>query len=418
MWGDKTRSLDLDRIIMSDNHIILHRKWALSRTLPGNWVGKAVLFGSSGEAGGLQINTDSKEYYIYIRMWCFLNNFYLFSFLAVLGLLHCCAGFPLGAEGGATLCCSVRTSYCGGFSCRGARTPGRTDSLAVVHGLSCSACGTLPDQRLSLRLLHWQVDSSALSLQGSPECNSWVLFLWKEKDADHWKERTILLCSFACGMQSGRYTQVLTHASCQFSPQGRCNDHLLNSAGQVAVGDSLGTGSQVGLSRTGSSVSFEFKGDTQERERILPDLSTLCSDVDTACSATVVFLAFLMVCSSVPLGKLSTSDKKRSLLTFFWLRQSSVWQLGSTGFASILPIPKGFFFFFLFLTVNWTDTSCCIQTQSLPLIEWKNRLIQSDLDHQPRLNAWHKCSDLVHWEDPEESGGEGGGRRDRDGEYM
>ena len=25
---------------------------------------------------------------------------------------------------------------------------------------------------------------------------------------------------------------------------------------------------------------------------------------------------------------------------------------------------------------------------------------------------------LVHWEDPEESGGEGGGREDGDGEYM
>ena len=25
---------------------------------------------------------------------------------------------------------------------------------------------------------------------------------------------------------------------------------------------------------------------------------------------------------------------------------------------------------------------------------------------------------LVHWEDPEESGGEGGGRGDRDGEYL
>ena len=31
---------------------------------------------------------------------------------------------------------------------------------------------------------------------------------------------------------------------------------------------------------------------------------------------------------------------------------------------------------------------------------------------------WDKCSGLVHWEDPEESGGEGGGRGDRDGEYM
>ena len=28
------------------------------------------------------------------------------------------------------------------------------------------------------------------------------------------------------------------------------------------------------------------------------------------------------------------------------------------------------------------------------------------------------CSGLVHWEDPEESGGEEGGRGDQDGEYM
>ena len=39
-------------------------------------------------------------------------------------------------------------------------------------------------------------------------------------------------------------------------------------------------------------------------------------------------------------------------------------------------------------------------------------------DHQPRLDVWDKCSDLVHWEDPEGSGGEGGGKGDRDGEYM
>ena len=29
-----------------------------------------------------------------------------------------------------------------------------------------------------------------------------------------------------------------------------------------------------------------------------------------------------------------------------------------------------------------------------------------------------KCSGLVHWEDPEGSGREGGGRGDRDGEHM
>ena len=51
---------------------------------------------------------------------------------------------------------------------------------------------------------------------------------------------------------------------------------------------------------------------------------------------------------------------------------------------------------------------------------WKNSMyiIYSETDHQPRWDAWDKCSDLVHWEDPEESGGEGGGRGDRDGEYM
>ena len=40
-------------------------------------------------------------------------------------------------------------------------------------------------------------------------------------------------------------------------------------------------------------------------------------------------------------------------------------------------------------------------------------IIYSETDHQPRL-----CSGLVHWEDPEESGGEGGGRGDRDQEHM
>ena len=45
-------------------------------------------------------------------------------------------------------------------------------------------------------------------------------------------------------------------------------------------------------------------------------------------------------------------------------------------------------------------------------------IIYSETDHQPRWDAWDKCSGLVHWEDPEESGGEGGGRGIRDGEYM
>ena len=28
-------------------------------------------------------------------------------------------------------------------------------------------------------------------------------------------------------------------------------------------------------------------------------------------------------------------------------------------------------------------------------------IIYGERDHQPRLDAWDKCSGLVHWEDPE-----------------
>ena len=41
-------------------------------------------------------------------------------------------------------------------------------------------------------------------------------------------------------------------------------------------------------------------------------------------------------------------------------------------------------------------------------------VIYSETDHQPRLDAWDKCSGLVHWEDPEESGGDVGESGDRD----
>ena len=44
---------------------------------------------------------------------------------------------------------------------------------------------------------------------------------------------------------------------------------------------------------------------------------------------------------------------------------------------------------------------------------WENSIetsipIKGETDHQPRLDAWDKCSGLVHWEDPEGCGGEGG----------
>ena len=49
---------------------------------------------------------------------------------------------------------------------------------------------------------------------------------------------------------------------------------------------------------------------------------------------------------------------------------------------------------------------------------WNMYIIKHERDRQSRLDAWDKCSGLVHWEDPEGSSGEGGGRWDRDGEYI
>ena len=49
---------------------------------------------------------------------------------------------------------------------------------------------------------------------------------------------------------------------------------------------------------------------------------------------------------------------------------------------------------------------------------WNKYTIKGETDLQPRLDAWDGCSGLVHWEDPEEWDGEGGGRGDRDGEHI
>ena len=76
------------------------------------------------------------------------------------------------------LCCGVRASHCGAFSCSGAWALGTWASVVVahglsscgsqalehrlsscVHGLSCSAaCGIFPD-RSNPCPLHWQADS-------------------------------------------------------------------------------------------------------------------------------------------------------------------------------------------------------------------------------------------------------------------
>ena len=45
-------------------------------------------------------------------------------------------------------------------------------------------------------------------------------------------------------------------------------------------------------------------------------------------------------------------------------------------------------------------------------------IINCETDHQSRLDAWDKCSGLVHWDDPEGWDGKGGGRGVQNGEHM
>ena len=71
------------------------------------------------------------------------------------GLLSSCGAQALGAP---ALSC-----------CRWTRQQQLPGSIAVAHGLSCSAaCGIFPDQGSNSCLLHWQANSLPLSHQGSP----------------------------------------------------------------------------------------------------------------------------------------------------------------------------------------------------------------------------------------------------------
>ena len=45
-------------------------------------------------------------------------------------------------------------------------------------------------------------------------------------------------------------------------------------------------------------------------------------------------------------------------------------------------------------------------------------IIICETDRQPRLDAWDKCSGLVHWDDPEEWDGEEGEQGTQDGGHM
>ena len=92
--------------------------------------------------------------------------------LVALGF-RCCAGFSLVAVGWLLIAADSLAAGQGLWgvwaSVVAASRLWSTESLAVVHGLSCSvACGILPGRGLYLCLLHWPTDFSSLSHQGSP----------------------------------------------------------------------------------------------------------------------------------------------------------------------------------------------------------------------------------------------------------
>ena len=65
--------------------------------------------------------------------------------------------------------CGVRASHCSGLSCSRAQALGHVGSAVVAHKLSCpAACEIFQDQQSNLCSLHWQMDSSPLDHQQSP----------------------------------------------------------------------------------------------------------------------------------------------------------------------------------------------------------------------------------------------------------
>ena len=116
-------------------------------------------------------------------------SFFLYSFLAVLGL-HFCAGLPLVAASG-----GHSSSRCAGLSLSrplmlGSTGSRRAGSVVVAHGPSCSAaCGILPDQGSNPCPLHWQADSQPLHHQGIPPpfCFSKIGMVFQEERTAWWR---------------------------------------------------------------------------------------------------------------------------------------------------------------------------------------------------------------------------------------
>ena len=147
--------------------------------------------------------------------------------------------------------------------------------------------------------------------------------------------------------------------------------------------------------------------------------------LDTSCSVPSKELSKV---AHSPSGKIPGFEQEDSKFTFQF---SSCGNLGDPVTGAAFPHNPGEGKYLLSRVVEgmndrkYKENKCAKLTIHLPfyirrykLKHWNKYTIKGETDYQPRLDAWDKCSGLVHWEDSEGWDGEGGGRQDRDGEHM
>ena len=95
-----------------------------------------------------------KNIYVFVYFWLCWGFIaaQAFSSCREPRILPCCRAQALGAQGSVVASCGLQS----------------TGSVVAAHGLNCfSECGIFPNQGLNPCLLHWLVESLALSQQGS-----------------------------------------------------------------------------------------------------------------------------------------------------------------------------------------------------------------------------------------------------------
>ena len=108
---------------------------------------------------------------------------------------------------GATLCCSVRASHCGGFSCCGPRALVVQASVVAAHGLS--SCGT-----------------RALRHAGFSCCGTWAQQLWLagSRALTQWLWRTALVAPWHVGQGIEPLSPALAGGFLTTAPPGKSQE--------------------------------------------------------------------------------------------------------------------------------------------------------------------------------------------------